>query len=266
MPATGAGRTERPARPPSLLLMLAEGRAIHEFGASIALSPVLMTAPRGDGHPVLVLPGFMASDVSTRATRLYLRALGYNALGWELGRNIAGFYRLRQVLRARLARLHNEAGRKVSLVGWSLGGVFARDLALSQPRAVRSVITLGSPFAGDIHATNARRLYEQVTGQRPSDARPDDIRAIAGDLGLPTTSIYSRADGIVHWRTSLAHENDHTENVEILLASHVGLGVNAAALWVIADRLAQPEGAFAPFANKGPFPFAYGRRRTFSRD
>jgi pimeloyl-ACP methyl ester carboxylesterase len=262
MTATGATdhATSAKAKPPSLLLMLAESRAIQEFGATIALAPLLMTAPRGDGHPVLVIPGFMASDSSTRVLRRYLRALGYDAVGWELGRNIGGFYRMREILRSRLARLHNDSGKKVSLVGWSLGGVFARDLALSIPQAVRSVITLGSPFAGDISATNARRLYEQVTGERPTDARPQDLRALGGDLPAPTTSIYSRTDGIVHWRASLARENAHTENIEILLASHTGLGANPASLWAIADRLAQPEGAFAPFARNGPFTFAYPRR------
>lgn len=250
------------ANAPSLLLMLAEGRAFGEFGASFAFAPLLMTAPRGDGHPVLVLPGFMASDMSTRVLRRYLRALGYDAVGWELGRNTGGFYRMRDILRTRLARLHNEAGRKISIVGWSLGGVFARDLALSMPDAVRSVISLGSPFAGDISATNARRLYQQVTGQRPTDARPQDLHRLAGDLGVPTTSIYSRTDGIVHWRASLAHENAHTENIEILFASHTGLGGNPAALWAIADRLAQPEGGFAPFGRGGPFALAYGWRQA----
>ncbi|MFO1115444.1 MAG: alpha/beta hydrolase [Beijerinckiaceae bacterium] len=262
MSAVGAQQETEEGRsqPPSLLLMLAEARALQEYGASLALAPLLLTAPRGDGHPVLVLPGFLASDTSTQMLRRYLRALGYGAVGWELGRNIGGFYGMRDNLRSRLARLHNETRRKISLVGWSLGGVFARDLALAVPDAVRSVITLGSPFSGDVKATNASRLYEQVTGERHADAQPQHLRALAGDLGLPTTSIYSRTDGVVHWRTSLAKENDHTENIEILLASHTGLGFNAAALWAVADRLAQPEGTFAPFGRGGPFALAYPRR------
>jgi len=247
-------------RPPSLFLALSEFRAWQEFGASMTFAPLLMAAPRGDGHTVLVLPGFMASDASTRLLRAFLRMQGYNAVGWELGRNTGGFYRMREILRARLAKLHQQAGHKIALVGWSLGGVFARDLALSMPDAVRSVITLGSPFAGDISATNARRLYEEVTGEKPTDARPQDLRSLGGDLGLPTTSIYSRYDGVVHWKTSLTRENDHTENIEIAFASHLGLGGHPAALWAIADRLAQPEGEFAPFRRGGPFALAYLRR------
>ncbi len=179
-----------------------------------------------------------------------------------MGRNTGGFYRTRETLRSRLAKLHEEAGHKITLVGWSLGGVFARDLALSMPDVVRSVVTLGSPFAGDISATNARKLYEEVTGEKPTDARPQDLRSLGGDLGLPTTSIYSRYDGVVHWKTSLTRENDHTENIEIALASHLGLGGHPAALWAIADRLAQPEGEFTPFRRGGPFALAYLKRET----
>jgi pimeloyl-ACP methyl ester carboxylesterase len=245
-------------KPPSALLLLSEGRGLNEFAASLAFAPLLLRlAPRGDGHPVLALPGFMASDASTFLMRRYLRALGYRAEGWELGRNNGGFYRMRDTLRARLARLHNETGAKVSLIGWSLGGVFARDLALNLPEAVRSVVTLAAPFARELQANNLRKLYEQVTGET-TEARGEDLAALAGDLPVPATSIYTRTDGIVNWRCSLAQENARSENVEILLASHVGLGGNPAALWAIADRLAQKEGEFKLFRRSGPFALAYG--------
>ena len=258
MASAAEPRNER-LRPPSALLLLSEGRAVHEFASSLALAPLLQLAPRGDGHPVLALPGFLASDGSTFLMRRYLRALGYRAEGWELGRNIGGFYRMRAALRARLARLRNETGAKVSLIGWSLGGVFARHLALTAPDAVRSVITLGSPFSRDLQATNARRLYEQVTGEKTGDARAEDLAALGGDLPVPATSIYTKTDGVVNWRCSIAREGRQSENIEILLASHVGLGGNPAALWAIADRLAQGQGEFRPFARSGPFAFAYGR-------
>ncbi len=246
-------------KPPSALLLLSEGRGVNEFAASLALAPLLLRlAPRGDGHPVLALPGFMAGDASTFLMRRYLRALGYRAEGWELGRNNGGFYRMRDVLRARLSRLHNETGAKVSLIGWSLGGVFARDLALTLPEAVRSVVTLAAPFARELEANNMRKLYEQVTGEKTAEARADDLAAIAGELPVPATSIYTRTDGIVNWRCSLAQESARSENIEILLASHVGLGGNPAALWAIADRLAQKEGEFKLFRRSGPFALAYG--------
>ncbi len=246
----------RKMRPPGLGLMLAEMRGIFEFNASLMLSPVLLRAPRGDGHPVLALPGFLASDLSMAPMRRYLSELGYETHAWRMGRNLGGVSRLRDALRDRLAAIHAAAGRKVSIVGWSLGGVYARDLALRAPEMVRCVVTLGSPFAGDVRATNATRLYEAMSGE--AVAENSELRkAISGDLPVPTTSIYSRTDGIVNWRTCLVRPSETAENIEVHLASHSGLGVNAAALWAVADRLAQPEGQFSQFDRSGPFAIAY---------
>jgi hypothetical protein len=118
------------------------------------------------------------------------------------------------------------------------------------------VVTLGSPFAGDVRATNATRLYEAMSGE-PVEQASELRRAISGDLPVPATSIYSRADGIVNWRTCLLRSSDTAENIEVYLASHIGLGVNAPTLWAIADRLAQPEGQFRHFDRSGPFAIAY---------
>src|ERR1700681_4504041 len=243
-------------RPPSLFLMLAEARSLLEFNSSLLLSPLLMRAPKGDGHPVLALPGFLASDLSMAPMRRYLKELGYDTYAWRMGRNFGGVSSMRGALRDRLTEIHESTGRKVSIVGWSLGGVYARDLALQMPHMVRSVITLGSPFAGDVRATNATRLYEALSGETVED-NSDLTRAIAGDLPVPATSIYSRTDGIVNWRTSLLRPSDTAENIEVHLASHIGLGVNAAALWAVADRLAQAEGEFSQFDRSGPFAIAY---------
>jgi len=243
-------------RPPALSLLLAEVRGIFEFNASLMLSPLLMSAPRGDGHPVLTLPGFLASDLSMAPMRRYLKELGYDAYAWNNGRNIGGILRMRSALRDRLAAVHTATGRKVSIIGWSLGGVYARDLALQAPDMVRFVVTLGSPFANDIRATNATRLYEALSGEAVEDNA--ELRtALAGDLPVPATSIYSRTDGVVNWRTCILRPSDTAENIEVYLASHIGLGVNAAALWAVADRLAQPEGQFRQFDRSGPFAIAY---------
>src|ERR1700710_231922 len=106
-------------RPPGLGLFLAEVRSIFEFNASLLLSPLLMTAPRGDGHPVLTLPGFLASDLSMAPMRRYLKELGYDARAWQMGRNIGGVARMRAALGDRLAEIYGETGRKVSIIGWS---------------------------------------------------------------------------------------------------------------------------------------------------
>jgi pimeloyl-ACP methyl ester carboxylesterase len=243
-------------RPPGLGLLLAEARGILELNASLLLSPVLMSAPRGDGHPVLTLPGFLASDLSMAPMRRYLKELGYDTRAWQMGRNIGGMARIRAALLDRLGQIHAETRRKVSVVGWSLGGVYARDLALQAPAMVRSVVTLGSPFANDVTATNATRLYELLSGET-AESYPELRRAISGDLPVPATSMYSRSDGVVNWRTCCLRPSDTAENIEIYLASHVGLGVNPAALWAVADRLAQGEGHFSQFNRKGPFAIAY---------
>jgi dienelactone hydrolase len=243
-------------RPPGLGLLLAEARGIFEFNASLLLSPLLMRAPRGDGHAVLALPGFLASDLSMAPMRRYLSELGYDAHAWRMGRNTGGVSRMRAALRDRLAEIHASSGRKVSIIGWSLGGVYARDLALQAPEMVRYVVTLGSPFANDVRATNATRLYEALSGEGVED-NSELRQAISGDLPVPTTSIYSRTDGIVNWRTCLLRPSETAENIEVHLASHVGLGVNPAALWVVADRLAQGEGQFRQFDRSGPFAIAY---------
>jgi pimeloyl-ACP methyl ester carboxylesterase len=244
-------------QPPSKLLLLAEFRAIGEFALGLATLPALATAPKGDGHTVLVLPGFLTSDRSTDFMRRALRGLGLNAVGWDMGRNLGGLYGMREKLRDKVATLKRESGHKVSVVGWSLGGVYARDLALSLPDMVRSIITLGSPFSGDLRANNVGRLYDVVSGERVDDADPEDVKALAGHLPVPATSIFSRTDGVVHWRTSQVKEHDTAENIEVVGASHLGLGFNPAVLWAVADRLSQAEGAFARFSPKGPFALAY---------
>jgi pimeloyl-ACP methyl ester carboxylesterase len=188
--------------------------------------------------------------------RRYLKELGYDAYTWNMGRNVGGMARMREGLRDRLAEIHAATGRKVSIVGWSLGGVYARDLALQAPDMVRYVVTLGSPFANDVRATNATRLYEALS-REPVEDVSELRKAIAGDLPVPTSSIYSRSDGIVNWRTCILRPSETAENIEVHLASHTGMGVNAAALWAVADRLAQAEGEFAQFDRSGPFAIAY---------
>ena len=244
-------------RAPGFLMMLAEARGLLEFNTSLLLSPLLMRAPGGDGHPVLALPGFLASDLSMAPLRRYLKQLGYDTYAWKMGRNLGGIASRRNALKKLLTDIATTSGRKVSIIGWSLGGIYARDLALQIPDMVRSVITLGTPFAGDVRATNATRLYEALSGETVDD-NSELTKAIAGDLPVPVTSIYSRTDGIVNWRTSLLRPSDTAENIEVRLASHIALGVNAAALWAVADRLAQAEGEFRQFDPSGPFAIAYG--------
>ena len=246
MTATTASHAQMEA--PSRLLQLAELRAGWELGATLSLWPLLKLAPRGDGHPVVVLPGLVASDMSTELLRRYLCGRGYDTHGWGLGRNLGPRKGVEAGMFDLLESLHAKQGRKVSLIGWSLGGAYARLLAAKRPDLVRSVVTLGSPFAGSPRSTNAWRVYEGVSGQSANDAAR--MKYVRPTPPVPTTSIYSRTDGIVAWRGSVEKEGPASENIEVF-ASHLGMGANASVLYAVADRLAQPEGAWKPFNRSG---------------
>ena len=233
---------------PGALLLALEGRAPWEFAASIAAAPWLRKLPRGDGHCVLVLPGLAANDLTTLPMRTFLKDRGYGALPWEQGLNLGPRAGVLDALRARVRELHRLDGRKVSLLGWSLGGVYARELAKEMPELVRCVITLGSPFAGPPQATNAWWLFERVSGHPEPDAATQAALRVAPPV--PTTSIYSRTDGIVAWQCSLNPPGPLAENIEVH-ASHIGLGLNPLAMVAIADRLAQDPPRWTPFDTSG---------------
>jgi pimeloyl-ACP methyl ester carboxylesterase len=237
-------------RPPSRTLMFLEGRAIHEFGAFIGALPLLSLAPRGDGHPVLVLPGLVASDTSTRPLRTFLKNRGYAASGWRQGRNLGLREGVRDAMVDLVHELSDDHGRKVSLVGWSLGGLYARQLAKMMPERVRSVITLGSPFAGHPKATNAWRVYEFASGRRADEEDPRFGGSLASPPPVPTSAIFSRTDGICAWQGCMEKSSATSESIEVE-SSHCGMGHHPAVVYAVADRLAQAEGQWQPFDRSG---------------
>ena len=176
---------------------------------------------RGDGHSVIVLPGLFAGDASTFAIRSFLRLRGYRARGWGLGRNPGLDLELLEESTARTSREYAKTGRQISLVGWSLGGIYARAVTRVIPEAVRCVITLGSPI------------------QRDARTR--------GPLPVPSTAIYSEDDRIVPARYARETPGKRTESVRVR-GGHLGLGSNPFVLEVIADRLAQDPRRWQPFA------------------
>ena len=232
---------------PALPLYLSEpGRAVADFGLYLAARPLAQCLPKGDGHPVLVLPGLLADDRSTRVLRGSLRRLGYRVHGWGLGRNIGPTATCVNGLRDKLDHLHARYGRKVTVIGWSLGGIFARDLARQSPDAVRQVITLGSPFRIERHSqSRATKVFDRFAHLHV-ERRPFPLESEGCPLPVPATSIYSHFDGIVHWQTCLEVPGERCENIAVT-ASHLGIGHHPAAIWAIADRLAQPEGEWQPF-------------------
>jgi len=233
--------------PPSAWLLALEVRALWEFSALLPAWPLLNRAPRGDGHPVVVFPGLTAHDISTAPLRRYLQLLNHSACGWDQGFNFGPRPGVLDEARDQLVRTFESTGRKISLLGWSLGGIYARELAKELPQMVRGVITLGTPFAGSHKSTHAWRLYELASGRRIE--QESQSYNLPKAPPVPTTSIYSRTDGVVAWQGSVQSPstvNPQTENIEVL-ASHVGLGFNPSAWWAIANRLAQPEGQWSPF-------------------
>ena len=215
----------------------------------LAAAPWLNKLPVGDGHPVLVFPGLGASDTTTVPLRNFLRDRGYTSYPWKQGFNFGPKHGVLAACRDQLLHLATRHRGKVSLIGWSLGGIYARELAKEQPEHVRCVITLGTPFGGHPRATNAWRFYELVSGQSvQSDAAL--MAQIRQAPACPTTSIYSKTDGIVAWQCSINEQAPHTENIEVH-ASHIGMGMNPLALYAIADRLAQDPQDWQRFDVKG---------------
>ena len=204
----------RAARRRAMVLAATEpARTMMSAGTVAAALPMLRWAPRGDPHPVLVLPGLLASDVSTRVLRTWLGRLGY------------------------------------PVVGWSLGGIYARRLARRAPRQVRQVISLGSPFAltdRPVDGSPGIRAYERLAPGYGSRRPRASQGSLARPLPVPSTAVYSRWDGVVDWRACRQTPGPTSENVAVR-SSHLGMGYDPAVLWVVADRLALPRDEWRPF-------------------
>lgn len=229
-------------KPPSLLSWLLEWRAVLELGAGLAAAPALAMLPRGDGHPVMVLPGFLTSDMNTGLLRQLLGAWGYRVEKWKLGPNLKVSQAIVDRIGDRVHALHHEQGRKVSLIGWSLGGLLAREVARRNADDVRQLVTLSSPFARNFKASNLGGVYELINGETISHMGVDLIRRLSRPVPVPSTAIYTVSDGIVAWQACVEQqEGPWAENVAVR-GSHCGLVYNPQALSVLADRLGQAEG------------------------
>jgi pimeloyl-ACP methyl ester carboxylesterase len=243
-----------PGRRRALLAATEPARTLFGAGALAAALPLLRWAPRGEPHPVLVLPGLLASDLSTRALRAWLARLGYPVVGWTLGRNRGPTQEVVSELPLLIDRLAREHGTSVSIVGWSLGGIYARRLARRAPRQVRQVISLGSPFAiadRRVDSTPGSLAHQRLVHQRLAPLRGSDRlhpsrASLARSLPVPSTAVYSKWDGVVDWRACRQQPGPRSENVPVR-SSHLGMGHDPAVLWVLADRLALPRHDWRPF-------------------
>jgi esterase/lipase len=214
----------------------------------VAAAPMLRLTRPGDGHPVLVLPGFTADDASTVPLRWAIRGQGYSTHAWRLGRNVGPTRHIVEGIRNRVEELAERHERTISIVGWSLGGTYARALAREYPTLVRQVISLGSPYRmveGD--ESSAMWMWRRYEYLHDGDL---DLNRIAEQnrpkLTVPATSIYSRRDGVAQWQTCIDEVGPLAENIEVH-GSHAALGMQAAVVYAVLDRLRQPEGEWRPF-------------------
>jgi len=226
-------------KPPNLLLALSDGpRALVDAACLNMAAPLLHRLPGTHRpHSVMVIPGFLGDDRGNGPLIRFLRHLGYTASGWGQGRNLGPQSFSEDQLRVTMEPLIEAGKGKVSLVGHSLGGIYAREMARMAPDTIHQVITLGSPFGrGHQDASHASRLYQRLNPQ--PDARDDD-NSLSIPPPVPTTAIYTKADGVVNWRTSLQRgEDHHVHNIRVP-GSHIGLNINAAVWFWVAKKLAE---------------------------
>lgn len=238
-----------PFQAPSLALLATEPlRAMLDlFSAKLGGPPLV----KGDGHPVIVYPGLGAGAMSTSQLRRYLGKCNFSAHDWELGVNTGpegNFDDWLEPLLERVQALYDQHGRRVSLVGWSLGGVYAREVAKRCPDTVRQVVTLATPFHSLGGANHAGTIFKMLGGDT-SQLTAELQARLSERPPVPTTSIYSETDGMVSWRGCLERPAPRVENVAVH-ASHLGMASHPGALHVVADRLAQPEGAWRPYKSR----------------
>ena len=251
-----------PGTRPSLGLFLSEpARGLADLAGFWIAAPWLSFAPRGDRHGVLVLPGLLASDSSTVPLRFFLSWLGYDVRGWSLARNLGPTDKVLDELPRMLSAFAGQTGGPVSLIGQSLGGIYARELAREQPGLVRQVITLASPFAlADTRHSRAHGVYQRHAHRHAPGGRVPTLEQVARAIEVPSTAVYSQWDGIVHWRACIGPETALHENVKVRCA-HLGFGVDPATLWLVADRLAVPAGQWRGFRPPPALRALYPRRR-----
>ena len=237
--------------PSKALLSVELIRAFYEYGLGCILSvPLQFISPKGNGQPVMVIPGLGTTDTSTQYVRNFLSGIGYTPYSWGLGRNIGPKFGIDKLLRQLTERVRDisnlSGGQRVTIIGWSLGGIYAREISKLVPDLVEQVITLGTPFKGDYSGTNATFLYEMLSKDK-SHKDPGIIKRIGTAPPVPFTSLYSKTDGVVHWTCSIEDESPIAENIEIPGASHLGLGHNPICMYVIANRLAQQQETWSPY-------------------
>jgi pimeloyl-ACP methyl ester carboxylesterase len=252
-------------KPPRTLYTLLEGRAALEMAMLPALYPLLLNTPQGDGHPVLLVPGFTATDATLVGLSAFLRTRGYHVETWGFGQNTGFKLKFSHAVEQKVRFLHHKHKRKVSVVGWSLGGVYAFYTAHAAPECMRTVISLGSPlqFSAESHRMPffLKVVYRYLAHPMGPAAHLANVRAkvLRASPPIPSTCIYSMTDGVVPPESARIDTTDTQHENVWVPGSHVGLGFNPAVMWVLADRLAQAEGQWSRFEPEGWIGSLYQR-------
>lgn len=220
---------------PSWFLNLTEiFRAIIDLLRGLIFRVSYKTKMSDDRHPVLIVPGFLGSDFSTSFLRKFITEMGHPAFGWGLGRNLGDLEDLVR-LTQNLEKIYAKYNQKVTLIGWSLGGVYARELAKQNPQLVHQVITLGSPFKG-LNAPNHARWVFDLMGKE-DQLSPEEMAKIPEPAPVLTTAVYTKQDGIVPWQMCMEDEEDSLHrNIEVW-GSHCGLIFNPKVLEIVVAQL-----------------------------
>lgn len=209
-----------------------ECTAVVEYLRARWRPPESETWPRGDGLAIVVLPGFGLSAHSTAPLRAFLTRQGFAAHDWSLGRNLGQKSGMTHQLLELIQKLQAAQQRPVALVGWSLGGIIARELARKQPEAIERVISLGSPIAGP-QSTTLQTVFDRLN---PGSERPGHDPGRYLTPAVPCTAIFTRRDGIAAWQGTREPPGPRAENIEVS-GSHLGLGYNPAVWYAICHRL-----------------------------
>jgi pimeloyl-ACP methyl ester carboxylesterase len=239
---------DKSARPPVARLWHEAVSAVTPMPRRAVLA-VHRSAPRGDGHPVLLVPGFLRGESYMQPLSRFLTGRGYAVNGWRLGVNLGPTDQALDGLEERLDEIVARHGRKASLVGHSLGGALARLLAKQRPENVRQLIVLTSPIRVPT-ATQLEPLY-RLLAHWHSASSPGLYQTFNEPPAVPVTALHTRSDGIVAWQSCLEVEGPRRENIEIK-GAHSTMPRNPAAWRIIADRLAQPEGEWRPYGAAAP--------------
>ncbi len=230
----GAPAAPPPDGPPGGLVRAAELTAPWQFARLVLKTPALRNAPRGSGEPVVDVPGWRAPEASGGPLRSYLRWLGYDPVPWGFGTNHGDPEGDADRLTPVVEGLAEAAGRPVTLVGWSLGGVISREVARNSPDSVNRVITYGTPVIGGPTHTIGAAHFGAEESQRIT-RQIEEIEA-ENPITVPVTVIYTKRDGIVDWRACIDRTSLEVEHIEVA-STHLGLGVDPDVWRIIAERL-----------------------------